>query len=265
MQIVKVSMIGANEHLPQQDIVDFIRAYPLAEIGIGVSCGKGGRRTERFNYVKSLQALVDKKCFPGRNGTIALHVNGNGKDGENGWPYQVLNGILPDDLFEMMYFPKMSMQVNHYGYDIPTKNAKNLATSTDLWRKITSRTRLTLSYSEKTKEYIQEFENSLKELHDSHILKWDILYDASFGNGQMVNEYAPPVYRGIRQGYAGGFSPDNIKTELEKILAAQTYNDAKVWIDAEGKLKTDDGKTLDLSKAEKFYKKVMEFQNQSVK
>ncbi|MDR1206840.1 MAG: hypothetical protein LBK26_00245 [Rickettsiales bacterium] len=260
MQIVKISMVGANEHLSEKDIIDFIRAYPLAEIGIGVSAGKGGRGTPRFDYVKSLQNEVDKKCFPGRNGTIALHVNGIGKDGESGWPYQALNGHVNDALSEMMHFPNMSLQVNHYGYEIPIENAEIFAHGSDLWRKIAPRARLILSYCDKTKEYVNTFYSAICELHDSHILNFGILYDMSFGNAVMAEKYAPPVFPNIIQGYAGGFSPDNIQSELVKIRTAQINPDVKIWIDAEGKLKSADGKTLDLGKAEKFYKKIIEFQ-----
>lgn len=80
MNIVKVSMIGANENLPPMDVVDFLRAHPMAEIGVGVSAQKGAIGTPRFDYVMTLLKAYNEKYIPGQTGTVALHINGNGKD-----------------------------------------------------------------------------------------------------------------------------------------------------------------------------------------
>lgn len=260
MNIAKVSMIGANERLAATDIIDFIRAYPLAEIGIGVSATKGARGTPRFDYVQELQHLVCEKCVPGKTGTIALHINGNGKDGDAGWPAMLSRGIMPYDLAAMMKFPNMSIQLNHFGYNFPAHNAQRLADSKALWNIIAPQSRLILSYCEKTADYIDTFMRAASTHHG--LLKWDVLYDASFGNGKMTAQYAAPLYPGIRQGYAGGLGPDNILDELPKIKAEQTDQDAEIWIDAEGKLQNDAKTTLDLTRAEAFYKKIMDFQRQ---
>jgi len=255
MNIVKVSMIGANENLPVQDIVDFLHAYPMAEIGVGVSRGKGACGTPRFDYVMSLLHEYNAKYIPGKTGTVALHINGNGKDGADGWPAVVSRGGFPASLITMMCFPNMSIQLNHLGYDFAKEGAQCLAESYFLWQN----SRLILSYCSKTADYVRAFMTAMgaKSKHD---LKWDILYDASFGGGKMAQQYAAPLYPGIRQGYAGGLGPDNIEAELEKIRAVQINQNAEIWIDAEGKLRNQDKKTLDLAKAEQFYKKIMAFQ-----
>lgn len=260
MNIVKVSMIGANEKLPAADVVDFLRAYPMSEIGVGVSAGKGAYGTPRFDYVMSLWDKYMEKYVPGETGTIALHINGNGQDGEKGWPALVSQGNLPLELFAMMCFPNMSIQLNHFGYDFKPENANDLANSVNLWLRIAPRSRLILSHCAKTAGYIDAF-NRVVSTYNNGSLKWDVLYDASFGGGKMATQYAAPLYPGIRQGYAGGLGPDNIEEELPKISAVQKNPNAEIWIDAEGKLQTDDKKTLDLAKAEQFYNKIIRFQN----
>jgi len=257
MNIVKVSMIGANEYLPAGDVVDFLRAYPMAEIGIGVSRGKGACGTPRFDYVMSLRRAYMKKYVPGETGTVALHINGNGKDGDAGWPVQLSDGKIPNSLCKMAKFPGMSVQLNHYGYSFRPENAPKLVGVFDLLRTyFAPKMRLILSYCDKTAPFVHAF---FKE-PDTIDMDCDILYDASFGNGRMTGEYRPPLYPYVRQGYAGGLGPENILAELDKINAAQTNPNAPIWIDAEGKLKSDDGKTLDLVKAEKFYNLIMEYQ-----
>jgi hypothetical protein len=266
MKIVKVSMAGANEYLPESEIIQFLYAYPFAEIAIGVSAEKGGFGTPRFDWVRSLQKQFNIRKWEaqlrrGRTmGTIALHVNGSGKDGPDGWPYQTLNGVLADALSDMMPFIGMSLQINSFGYEIPAQSAERFAGSRDLAEKIFTRSRLILSYSEKSKAYIETFHTALNRFYGF----WpdaDILFDASFGRGKMVNKYRAPVFPGVRQGYAGGFSPENIQRELGKISDIVDHSDpnATVWIDAEGKLKRDDGKTLDLDKAAVFCEKIRAF------
>jgi len=264
MNIVKVSMVGANENLSVRDVVDFLRAYPMAEIGVGVSQGKGARGTPRYDYVMSLLHEYNAKYISGKTGTIALHINGNGKDGEKGWPAMVARGVVPCDLARMMYFPGMSVQLNHFGYNFVPEKASDLAGHIDLWYCIAPRSRLILSHCAKTADYIDAFRRAVS-MRSNGLLKWDILYDASFGGGKVAAQYAPPLYPGIRQGYAGGLGPDNIEGELEKIRAAQIDQNAEIWIDAEGKLQNRDKKTLDLSKAELFYKKIMAFQKSRMK
>lgn len=264
MNIVKVSMIGANENLAESDIIEFLHAYPMAEIGIGVSAGKGACGTPRFDYVMTLWQKYMKKYVPGKTGTIALHINGNGADGDRGWPARFARGNIPADLIDLMQFPNMSIQLNHFGYDFATNHARRLAYGRELWKYIAPRSRLILSHCTKTADYVDTFRSAMDGKKNKK-LQWDVLYDASFGGGQMTAQYAAPLYPGVRQGYAGGLGPNNIEAELPKISAVQTDPDAEIWIDAEGKLQTDDKKTLDLSKAEQFYKKIMEFQRQNTR
>lgn len=261
MNIVKVSMIGANENLPAADIIDFLNLYPMAEIGIGVSADKGARGTPRFDYVMSLMKQYKEKYVPGKTGTIALHINGNGRDGLRGWPAMVARGQLPDELKDMMNFPDMSIQLNHHGYLFAPQDASYLAGGMALWYHIAYRSRLILSYCAQTANYVDVFRNIVTP-RNKGALHWDVLYDASFGGGKMAAQYSAPLYDGIRQGYAGGLGPNNILAELPKINAVQKNPNAEIWIDAEGKLQTDDKKTLDLSKCELFYNKIIEFQKQ---
>ena len=72
----------------------------------------------------------------------------------------------------------------------------------------------------------------------------------SFGEGVAPSQRHPPVFDDVIQGYAGGLSPDNVSSELEKI-AELVPLDAVIFVDAEGKLKGEDGH-FDYAKAREY-------------
>lgn len=79
---------------------------------------------------------------------------------------------------------------------------------------------------------------------------FDCLFDESFGEGVAPSQRHPPVFADVIQGYAGGLSPENVSSELEKIADIVPL-DAVIFVDAEGKLKGDDGH-FDYAKARKY-------------
>lgn len=72
-----------------------------------------------------------------------------------------------------------------------------------------------------------------------------VLFDASGGRGVAATQW-PMVIPGKACGYAGGLSPENVGSELDKI--AQVAGEA-FWIDMEGRLRREDD-TLNLDRCE---------------
>ncbi len=68
-------------------------------------------------------------------------------------------------------------------------------------------------------------------------MRVDFLYDGSGGNGRMAKKYFAPI-EGHYTGYAGGFSPDNILGELEKINKVCQPED-EIWVDVESGIRSD--------------------------
>ena len=260
MRIFIVSFAGANELIPQKDIVDFLRENPLAEIGFGVSAKKGGQdNDDRFNHIMGVQRLLQHHR-PGKIGTVGLHVNGVGTDGKDGWPHRVLACDIPENLNKMMGFPNTSLQINFTNYDIPPKAADKFLQCTGACMNINN-CRVRVQYNIKTKEFIERLAGIGAQVPDSMkkcgVLRPDILFDESYGNGILPERYSPPKFKNLRHIYAGGLGPMNVHQELSKIAKAQTDLDAVVGIDMEGGVRTDDGKTLDLNKADEVYHIVM--------
>ena len=84
---------------------------------------------------------------------------------------------------------------------------------------------------------------------------FDCLFDESFGEGVAPSQRHPPVLADVIQGYAGGLSPENVSSELEKIADIVPL-DAVIFVDAEGKLKGDDGH-FDYAKAREYVAKAL--------
>ena len=105
------------------------------------------------------------------------------------------------------------------------------------------RHRFILSYNDANAQFINAF-------YAYNGAVFDCLYDESFGEGIVPEVRKSPAFSDVMQGYAGGLSVDNVANELSKI-AAVLPNKVPFYIDAEGKLKGEDGH-LSLEKCRQF-------------
>lgn len=74
------------------------------------------------------------------------------------------------------------------------------------------------------------------------------LFDLSGGAGILPSSW--PKAEGFYTGYAGGLSPDNVAEQIEKIK--QVAGDARIWIDVERRVRSDDDSKFDLDKVTRF-------------
>jgi|GEM_PF-5298683 len=261
MRVFLISFSGANELIPKKDILDFLREHPLAEIGFVVSKDTDD---DGFRYIMSVQSLIQQHYKPGAIGTIGLHVNGIGTDGKGGWPYRVLSCDIPKPLEQMMKFSNTSLQVNCSNYIdvIPPKAVDRFMQCPGTCMYI-SNCRTRIPYNSKTKTLVERIVDcgakNPEVKRKCGLLRPDIIFDESFGEGVLPTKYEPPKFKNLRHIYAGGLSPQNIYDELSKIAEAQTDLGAVVGIDMERGVRADDGSTLDLHKAAEVYKYVMKW------
>ena len=259
MEIVKVSMVGANENLSVKDVLDFLLKNPMAEIGIGISREKGAFNTPRFNWVMRLQRGYEEIVENGRRkiGRVGLHINGkNAPYTEKPYPLMIIDDAkIPDTLRILSRDWRVTFQLNFSNYKINHADIYSAARCLGE----TGQT-IVIPYNHKTQEYVFEFVHSFRRRYNSECggIPLQILYDSSFGNGKSAIDYKQPVFGGIVQGYTGGFRVDNIQQELDKISAVQTCHDAKIYIDAESGLSGEQN-TIDLNKADAFCKNVMDW------
>lgn len=74
------------------------------------------------------------------------------------------------------------------------------------------------------------------------------LFDISGGNGILPDEWPAPIAE--YSGYAGGLSPDNLNTQLNKIW--NVVGNHRIWIDVETRVRSDDDRVLDLNRVHNF-------------
>ncbi|MDR2269067.1 MAG: hypothetical protein LBD94_02685 [Rickettsiales bacterium] len=279
MNIQRISIAEANENNSISEILDFLKEYPRAEIGVGVSKQKGEFKTPRNEFVKELknryleevgnicrQHHIYRDNWDERHkyiGTLGLHVNGGCE--KKGWPCMMMRGCMPDALRDMMEFCGFdSMQVNFTEgfclFDLDKDEiAGNFRRNSRKYDVLDDR-RLILPYNRVTKPWVQKFRyDSRKDewrqyRNENDFSPWaeirgrvilNILYEESFG-GNSVAEYERPVFHGICQGYTCGFAPENIVDELDKIEEVQTEK-VPVYLDAESDASGE--RCLNLSKA----------------
>ena len=243
MKIVRVSCCGANERLSVEQVLGFLSMNPKAELGVGVSAEKFRYNSPRFLWVKDIMTLRDKSM-----GSLALHVNGS-------WSAVIVDkGLMPTEIIEILLASKneVRIQLNTVGsgYNMNKMDPMALAKVIKLYAR-ERHAKFIIPYNSKSDKYIE----GLKK-YTSH---FDVLYDESFGYGVKTDNYQS-LFADQLQGYAGGLSPDNVQEEIRKI---RKCNPDKVWIDAEGQLRKEDGSVLDLKKAQSFVTRAFEMNDES--
>ena len=85
-------------------------------------------------------------------------------------------------------------------------------------------------------QYNDNTKKAIEKLHKTGA-KFSLLFDASGGNGITPESWQKPIYQTHPMGYSGGISVDNVIGNLDKIKEV-VPDDTSIWIDAEGRLKT---------------------------
>ena len=235
MVLKYITCSGANEHTNIDDLLALVKEYPIMEIGIQVSEKKIMENPARFDWITALhEKVVTLKIAP----NIALHVNGD-------WVQQFANrAIIP----ELDYFLTLRnglkdcfikrLQVN---FLIGNNHRINFGRFCQAMTDHSARP-IVLPYNKQNSAFVHK-------LHSKSI-KFDCLYDSSHGEGILPQQLQAPVFKDCLQGYSGGLSADNVAEQLQK-LSLVVKSKRAIYIDAEGKLKGNDGH-LDLQKCKAY-------------
>ena len=254
MKLYKITISGADEHTDVKELVAFIEQYYHykginIELGIQVSPTKASFDSDRYRWLMKLHEQALGFCYV----HLALHIN-------PGWVEQVCAGSIPLELIEFM-----NLFSHHYDGGVILERiqlnfliGREEAPDMDRLHRVIeyyNNLRFIIPYNESNKQFINDF--FLKYYGYERYNCFDLLYDESHGEGKSPQQWQPAVYPLIPQGYSGGLSPDNIGQALDSIVA-NNKPDTKMWVDAEGKLKGDDGH-LSLEKADAFMRKIQEW------
>ena len=234
---------GINEKNDINNAIEFLKKHKNVEFGVQCSPKKAGYQTPRFEWLKELLYKLNEQKIENR---IALHLN-------EGFVVSFCDGKLPDEIFELLKVGQTvgRLQLNFkIGREFfSSLNVPDIKTLGKTMHAVESHP-IILSASQPNLPFIH------KAYHRG--MKFDVLYDDSFGEGVCPGIRKPPLFKDVFQGYAGGLSPENVVDELMKI--GQVAKGA-VFIDAEGKLKQDGYFNFD--RADKFVQNTVSSQKKN--
>lgn len=235
---------GINENNDLNDAIEFLKKYKNAEFGVQCSPRKAGYHTPRFDWLKELLHKLNEHKIENK---VALHLN-------EGFVVYFCDGKVPDEVSDLLTIGKTvgRLQLNFkIGREVfASGNIPNIKTL-EQTIKMVGLHPIILSASQPNMAFIQ------KAYHRG--MKFDVLFDDSFGEGVAPDMRKPPMFNDLLQGYAGGLSPENITEELAKIAKVAKGN---IFIDAEGKLKQDC--RFSFERAEKFVQNASDFYRQNI-
>ena len=220
LKIHTVTISGADDQTPPNQLLAISEAYPFVEWGILLTPGQEPRqRYPTLAWIHQLESLM--------NGAMKVsgHVCG-------GWAKKICRGQFSEELDRPM-FTRMQLNLAHF-----------------IAREISDFGTIA-SCLPMDREYIVQVGAAEHEgLRLAHALQnhghlTSVLFDASGGHGLTPDRWPEPVSN-LKCGFAGGLSPHNLENQL-RILSAHV-GDTTMWIDMESGVRTEDGQELDLDK-----------------
>lgn len=235
---------GINENNNIADAIEFLKRYKNAEFGVQCSPRKAGYHTPRFEWLKELLCRLNEQKIENK---VALHLN-------EGFVVSFCDGKIPDEISDLLKVgnavSRLQLNFKIGRETFASGHTPDIKTLQKTMVGVAPHT-IILSASQPNLSFIH------KVHHNG--MKFDVLYDDSFGEGVAPDVRKPPLFDDVFQGYAGGLSPENVGEELIKI---EKLARGAVFIDAEGKLKQDGH--FCFTKAERFVQNAIDSQRQNV-
>lgn len=219
MKINKVTMTGADNSVHPADLLKISKQFPFVEWGILISRNsQGGKRFPSKEWMDGLTKVNDGSLL------LACHVCGS-------YVKELLLGeqTLIDEIGDIWaHFQRVQINTHGYTHEYEPLGIKKLR--------------------ELNKEIIFQFDGVNKKILDTAIaleVNCSTLFDMSHGYGLLPEQWPTPI-DGVRCGYAGGLSPDNIKEQI--LLIQSKVGDYELWIDMETKVRSRGDLQFDLDK-----------------
>lgn len=223
MVIKKVTMTGADDSIRPIELFEIANNYPFVEWGILASRNSQGlNRFPSLNWMNELNTLYkdsEQKI------NLSLHLCG-------AYVREILNGDISfiNEIGEIWnQFKRVQINTHGIKHKYELKLLRNVIMSNP------------------TKEFIFQYDNKNKEILDAIADLNNIctLFDMSHGAGVLPKNWLEPI-EGIRCGYAGGLSPDNIIEQIN--LISEKVNNQEIWIDMETMVRSNNDQLFDLNK-----------------
>ena len=227
----KVTITGADDRTPVGSLIALSLEFPFVEWGILVSESQTGNyRFPSREWIAEFVAALTRPI------NVSTHICGK-------WVRQLLVGEIDWQELPPVVAMGQRVQINTHGqaHFSSMKMLNKFASVPHAWRMT-------------EKEFIFQWDGVNDHLafgadhwaKDQGGFTVSALYDTSAGAGEMPESWDPPV-ADFMCGYAGGISPENVKSVLNE-LTDEICLSRDYWIDMERRVRTIDDSRLDLSK-----------------
>lgn len=223
MKLKYITCSDPREHNSIKSIMELSR---LPHVEIAVQChpskmSNGMPRNVWFNELLNA-------AYQTQNINLAIHVNAE-------WANDICaRGIIPDIIIEWIRIKNENNNpvIKRIQLNMPQKTAGNIKPG------VVAQIIQSFPNQEFIFQYNNNTKDAIKKLHKTGA-KFSLLFDASGGRGIAPKSWEKPIYETHPMGYSGGMSPDNVIGNLHQIDKI-VPKDSNIWIDAEGKLKSND-------------------------
>lgn len=232
----RVTMTGADDSVFPESLASMSGLYPFVEWGILAS--KSSMGSPRF---PSLAAINDiQRVANGRPMNLCLHLCGR-------WVRRLLLGVneLPNGILDGFQRVQLNFHAERTKCD-QSKFAKAL-------RSLGKRQIIFQIDGNGGNEHLQ----AVYEIDAGDGIDAVGLFDISGGAGILPAKWPEPYFMQndvdyAYQGYAGGLGPENLSEQLP--LIDQASDGARIWIDMETKVRSNDDLKFDMKKVEQALK-----------
>jgi hypothetical protein len=220
-----VTVTGADDSVSIQDLQNIQARYPFVEFGILFS--KSRCDTPRYPSCNWLKTLAQH----GGNLHLAGHLCGQ----------HVTDFLYGDLRFSREFGRNLWLkfgrwQINTHG-ELHDYDPYRLLDAID-------------SLADKKQSVIFQYDgvntSMIKDIIGYDPENVQVLFDLSHGSGTLPKVWAA-LDLGVPVGFAGGLSPDNLASQIEKIKSTNS-----TWIDAETRLRSQNDALFDLEKVARF-------------
>lgn len=237
MRIKTITVTGADDSTTHASMIELADKYPCLEFGILVSRRQMGMtRFPCAAWIKKLKELP-------ANVRLSVHICGQ-------WVTDTLLGNPPSEIYDMFGAIK-----NVKRFQLNTHGVRHA------WRKEFIES---LHGIPQTVIFQNDGRNDqlIDQARQSGLKNIASLFDLSHGGGFLPETWPMPI-PGMKCGYAGGLTPENVHDQCVKIREMINDANAEIWIDAEKHLRSFDYSnqrdTFDMEKVEQFVKAALPF------
>lgn len=250
MNLRYITASDARSNLLPHDVLEFLTMSRKIELGVQAHDTAMSFGFERWQWFNTLAHAAQHANVPLN---LALHINYS-------WCDMFCDGSVPQEILEFMslrnvytHKPVVGRIQLNIGDGTKPVNPYKLQATMEHFPGV---------------EFILPY--NLRTLHTVNKLmyngaRFSVLYDASYGAGVLPKQWDAPVCTWVPTGYAGGLTPENVTTQLDKINAV-VPNGYETWIDAEGGLRdnTTTG-VFTLARAREYVQNALKWETQHQK